>query len=81
MAARTESLPIQRPSEEEQLYIASQWKLIWWRFIRHRVAVISTIIVLSFYVIALFPEFFAVHDPRLENAPRTVHSSAGCTLL
>ena len=71
MAARTESLPIQRPSEEEQLYIASQWKLIWWRFIRHRVAVISTIIVLSFYLIALFPEFFAIHDPRLENAPRT----------
>ena len=71
MAAQTESLPIQRPSEEEQLYIASQWKLIWWRFIRHRVAVISAIIVLSFYVAALFPEFFAIHDPRLENAPRT----------
>ena len=71
MAAQTESLPIQRPSEEEQLYIASQWKLIWWRFIRHRVAVISAIIVLSFYVVALFPEFFAIHDPRLENAPRT----------
>ena len=71
MATRTESLPIQRPSEDEQIYIASQWKLIWWRFIRHRVAVVSAIVVLGFYVIALFPEFFAIHDPRAEFAQRT----------
>lgn len=71
MAATTEALPIQRPSEDEQIYIASQWKLIWWRFIRHRIAVISSIIVLAFYVIALFPEFFSIHDPRAEFAQRT----------
>lgn len=71
MATRTESLPIQRPSEDEQIYVASQWKLIWWRFIRHRVAVVSAIVVLLFYVIALFPEFFAIHDPRAEFAQRT----------
>ena len=71
MATRAESLPIQRPSEDEQIYIASQWKLIWWRFIRHRVAVVSAIVVLCFYVIALFPEFFAIHDPRAEFAQRT----------
>ena len=71
MATRTESLPIQRPSEDEQIYVASQWKLIWWRFIRHRVAVVSAIVVLAFYVVALFPEFFAIHDPRAEFAQRT----------
>lgn len=71
MASTTESLPIQRPSDEEQIYIASQWKLIWWRFIRHRIAVISSLIVIGFYVIALFPEFFAIHDPRDEVATRT----------
>ena len=71
MATRTESLPIQRPSEDEQIYIASQWKLIWWRFIRHRIAVVSAIVVALFYVIALFPEFFAIHDPRAEFSQRT----------
>lgn len=71
MATRTESLPIQRPSEDEQIYIASQWKLIWWRFIRHRVAVVSAIVVLIFYVVSLFPEFFAIHDPRAEFAQHT----------
>ena len=71
MATRTESLPIQRPSEDEQIYIASQWKLIWWRFIRHRVAVVSAIVVALFYVVSLFPEFFAIHDPRAEFAQRT----------
>ena len=71
MAAQTESLPIQNPSEEEQIFIASQWKLIWWRFIRHRVAMASTVVVLLFYFVALFPEFLAIHDPRQEFATRT----------
>ena len=71
MASQTQSLPIQRPSEEEQIYIASQWKLIWWRFIRHRIAVASSIVVALFYIVALFPEFFSIHDPRAEFASRT----------
>ena len=71
MAAQTEALPIQRPAEDEQLFIASQWKLIWWRFIRHRIAIISTLIVLAFYLVALFPEFFSIHDPRAEFASHT----------
>ncbi len=71
MAAQTESLPIQRPYEEEQIYIASQWKLIWWRFLRHRIAMASTVVVLAFYLVALFPEFFSIHDPRAEFASRT----------
>ena len=71
MAAQTESLPIQRPSDEEQIFIASQWKLIWWRFLRHRIAMASTVVVLIFYFVALFPEFLSIHDPRAEFATRT----------
>ena len=27
--------------EEEKLYLASQWRLMWWKFSRHRLAVVS----------------------------------------
>ena len=81
MAAQTESLPIQRPSEDEQIFIASQWKLIWWRFIRHRIAMASTVVVLGFYFVALFPEFLAIHDPRQEFATRTFVPPQGIHLF
>ena len=81
MAARTESLPIQRPAEDEQMFIASQWKLIWWRFIRHRVAMASTVLVLAFYFVALAPEFLAIHDPRAEFASRTFVPPQGVHLF
>ena len=81
MAARTESLPIQRPAEDEQMFIASQWKLIWWRFIRHRIAMASTVLVLAFYFVALAPEFLAIHDPRAEFASRTFVPPQGVHLF
>ena len=81
MAAQTESLPIQRPAEDEQMFIASQWKLIWWRFIRHRIAMASTVLVLAFYFVALAPEFLAIHDPRAEFASRTFVPPQGVHLF
>jgi len=47
-----------RPGEEKFL-VASQWQLIRWKFIRHRVAVLSLIVLIIFYGMALFAEFFA----------------------
>ena len=70
MAARTDALPGTVPSAEERLYIASQWKLVWWRFIRHRLAVASAIVLGLFYLVALFPEFLAIHDPQDAFAKR-----------
>lgn len=48
---------------EEQIYVASQWQLMWWRFKQHRLALIGTVVIIVFYVIAVFCEFFAVADP------------------
>jgi peptide/nickel transport system permease protein len=44
---------------QERFYRASQWRLMWWRFRRHRVAVFSGALLLAFYVIILFCEFLA----------------------
>lgn len=70
MASQTDSLPGVVPSSEERLYIASQWKLVWWRFIRHRLAVTSAIILGILYLTALFPEFLAPQDPHEAFAKR-----------
>ena len=65
MATAREALPADSaPTREEREYIASQWKLVWWRFRRHRLAMVSTTIVLLLYLVAIFPEFLSIHDPR-----------------
>jgi len=48
---------------DDRIYYASQWKLMWWRFRKHKAAVISTVIVLLLYGIGLFCEFLAPYDP------------------
>jgi peptide/nickel transport system permease protein len=47
----------------EDLFIATQWTLIWRKFRRHKLAMFGSAIVILFYVIALFCEFIAPHDP------------------
>ena len=48
----------------ERLFTASQWQLMWWRFTRHKLAVISMVVLIVAYGIALFCEFVAPHDPN-----------------
>ncbi len=48
---------------DAKVLVASQWKLIWWRFRRHRVALFSAIVLLVIYTLVLFGEFFAPYDP------------------
>lgn len=43
----------------EALYAASQWQLMWRKFIRNKVAVAGGIVILIFYVAALFAGFLA----------------------
>jgi peptide/nickel transport system permease protein len=61
---------------EEKIYVASYGKLMWWRFLRHRMAVVSAVIVLILYFIAAFAEFVAPYNPensfvRYKLAPPT----------
>jgi peptide/nickel transport system permease protein len=36
--------------EQERYFLAPQWKLIWWRFRRHRIAVISAVVLAMMYL-------------------------------
>ncbi len=64
---------------EEAAFLASQWKLVWWRFRRHKLAMISLAIVLCFYFVAAFPGFLSIHDPldssstRVFMPPQRIH--------
>ncbi|HEY9075610.1 MAG TPA: ABC transporter permease [Anaerolineaceae bacterium] len=46
--------------QESKAMVASQWKLMWWKLRRHRLAMISGVIVILIYTVALFAEFFQV---------------------
>ena len=50
--------------DDEKIYVASYAKLVWWRFLKHRLAVISAIIVILLYLVAAFAEFVAPYDPE-----------------
>lgn len=64
---------------QEKIYLASQWKLMWWKFQRHRVAVAAGIFLIFMYVMVLFAEVFAPYDPdgrhldRIYAPPQSVH--------
>ncbi len=79
MASTHEAIPAAQVSTEERIYVASQWKLVWMRFRRHRLALFSVAIIAAFYLVVLFPEFLAIHDPlkvdsqRVFVGPQRVH--------
>lgn len=39
--------------------VATQWQLMWWKFKKHKLANVGGVIVLFFYMLAIFAEFFA----------------------
>lgn len=54
-------------AEEEKLYIASQWQLIWRRFRRHRLAVVALAGLLILYFLAFTYEFWIPYDPLTQH--------------
>ncbi|MGP1394848.1 MAG: ABC transporter permease [Inquilinaceae bacterium] len=48
--------------KQEEYYLASQWKIMWWKLQRHRLAVISGGVLAFFYVSVLFVEILAPYE-------------------
>jgi peptide/nickel transport system permease protein len=53
---------------EERIAVAPNWKLVWWRFRRHHLAMISAGLLILLYLVVLFPDFFSTQDPELTDA-------------
>ncbi|WP_112663156.1 ABC transporter permease [Microvirga flavescens] len=66
-------------SESESFYRASSWKLMWWKFRRHKVAVASALILLAFYLMIPFVEIIAPYNQTKRHGdfiyapPQAVH--------
>ena len=54
-------LPIEE--EEERIYVASPLQMMWWRFLKHKMAIIGAVIVILLYLIAIFAEVLAPYNP------------------
>ncbi|KPK06547.1 MAG: peptide ABC transporter permease [Betaproteobacteria bacterium SG8_39] len=54
--------------EQERFYRASQWQIMWWKFRRHRIAVISGVILLLFYGSTLVSEALAPYELHSRDA-------------
>ncbi|MBI5930438.1 MAG: ABC transporter permease [Chloroflexi bacterium] len=49
---------------EVSVEFASQWRLMWWKFRKHRLAVVGLIVVITYYFVALFANFFAPQSTK-----------------
>ncbi|MCO5062863.1 MAG: ABC transporter permease [Rhizobiaceae bacterium] len=54
-------------AEQERVYQASQIKLMWWKFRRHKLALWSGIFLLCLYTMILFCEFLAPYNLHTRN--------------
>ncbi|MBV8166960.1 MAG: ABC transporter permease [Alphaproteobacteria bacterium] len=50
---------------------ATQLQLTWWRFRRHKLALVSLGVVALFYLVAIFADFIAVAEPHASDARRS----------
>ena len=66
------AVDVDAPANED-FSVASQWQLMWWKFRRHKLAMICAVVVLLFYVVALLVEFIAPYNPSTQDATRVYH--------
>ena len=70
---------VETPTVADRISVATQWQLMWWRFRKHRLAIVAAVVIALFYVVVLFADFFAYSNPRLSNAelsllpPQPIH--------
>ncbi|MEO7940639.1 MAG: ABC transporter permease [Burkholderiaceae bacterium] len=66
-------------SAQEEFYRASQWRIMWWKFRRHRVAVVAAVVLALLYGSALVTEFLAPYEVSSRDSshifapPQKVH--------
>ncbi len=49
--------------EEEKVFVASQWRLMWWRFAKHKAAFFAGVVIILLYLVSFGAEFVASSDP------------------
>ena len=60
----------QMSAAQERVFLASQWRLMWWKFKRHRLAVASGAFLAVLYASILISEFLAPYHYQTRNIDR-----------
>ncbi len=66
-------------ADQEKYYMAGQWKLMWWRFRRHKPAVVSAVVLGLIYFSTIISEWIAPYDLHTRHAkyifapPQAIH--------
>ena len=55
-------------ARDAEIAVAPQWKLVWWSFRRHRLALIGGVVTLLVYLVAIFGGFLAPYSKDFYNA-------------
>ena len=70
---------VKKKDSEDRVSVASNWTLIWWRFKKHRLALVCVGVLSLLYMVVLVPDFFATEHPEFSEArqafipPRPLH--------
>ena len=72
VAEGSQAIGLPTTETEERVSVATQWQLMWWRFRKHRVAMVSTVVVLLFYLVVIFADFLAYSNPLASEAQRSL---------
>jgi peptide/nickel transport system permease protein len=73
MSADAIPVPATAPVQGQRFEAASQWRLMWWQFRRHRIAMVGLVITCLIYLVAIFADFLAPFDPLDANPRATFH--------
>ena len=67
MSAQSPAFPVAPVApvieKEDRTFYATQWQLIWWKFRKHKLAVISSVLLILLYLSAIFASFVAPYNP------------------
>ncbi|HEX9116925.1 MAG TPA: ABC transporter permease [Anaerolineae bacterium] len=64
---------LEEPTQaEERISVATQWQLMWWRFRKHGLAMVSAVVLILFYLVVLGADFLAYSDPEASEAQRSL---------
>jgi peptide/nickel transport system permease protein len=66
---------------DQNIAVAGQWRLFWLKFKKHRIALVSLVVICCMYLIAAFADFIAPLDPNATNARFTYAPPQGLSLL
>jgi peptide/nickel transport system permease protein len=65
---RIEKQQQQEEAKKMKYYTATQYQLMWWRFKRHKLAMLGSVLLSFFFILIAFAEFFAVVDIQTRDS-------------